>query len=136
MLGKGRSPRAYVLTWRYADWMRDDDNHRLLGSHRGHIDLFGRTIAHGRLHLVLPTLLCLLLPVTALAQDGQDVRPATAPKAVSRLDLEQRFLRVESSIWAPFGLLPAGQFPNSACVRSKCVGDNAPSLRYCPDAGI
>ena len=89
--------------------MRDDDDPRLLGAHRGHSDLFGQTIAHGRLHLVLPTLLCLLLPVSALAQTssgdrGQDSSPSSAPKAVSRPDLEQRFLRVESSTWAPFGL--------------------------------
>jgi hypothetical protein len=88
--------------------MRDDDEHRLLDSRGVQSDLSGRAIAHGRLHVVLPPLLCLLLPVTALAQTGsgdhgQDVSPSPAPKAESRLDLEHRFLRVESSTWAPFG---------------------------------
>ena len=93
---------------RYDGWMRDDDEHRLLDSRGGQSALSGQAIAHGRLHVVLPPLLCLLLPVTALAQagsgeHGQDVSPSPAPKAESRLDLEQRFLRVESSTWAPFG---------------------------------
>jgi len=77
----------------------------MLDSRRDRIESSIRPI---RPPVFLWTVSCWLFATTALAQTssgdhGQDVSLPSASKAVSRLDLEQRFLRVESSTWGPFG---------------------------------
>jgi hypothetical protein len=80
----------------------------MLHSRRDRIESFAQFIAHRRPPVFLWAVSCWLFATTALAQTGsgdhgQDVSPSPAPKVESLLDLEQRFLRVESPTWASFG---------------------------------
>jgi hypothetical protein len=52
-------------------------------------------------------------------------------------------LNVDVAMNCPFGpdagsfvTLAAGQFPDTTCVRSRCIGGNGLGFRSCPDAGI